>query len=144
MDLTMSSEVFLDTSYLIALSSSEDNLHDKAKALRERVKSERRRLVITRAVLLEIGNSLAKLRYRQQAVVLLSAFEADANIEIIPLSEDLYRRAFALYQARHDKEWGLVDCISFVVMQERRINDALTSDEHFRQAGFRALLREDD
>ncbi|MFM6264927.1 MAG: PIN domain-containing protein, partial [Dolichospermum sp.] len=42
---------------------------------------------------------------------------------------------------REDKEWGLVDCISFIVMQDRGISDALTTDIHFQQAGFRALLR---
>ncbi|MFM5956954.1 MAG: PIN domain-containing protein, partial [Dolichospermum sp.] len=42
---------------------------------------------------------------------------------------------------REDKEWGLVDCISFIVMQDRGITDALTADTHFQQAGFRALLR---
>jgi len=28
------------------------------------------------------------------------------------------------------------------VVEERGIREALTSDEHFRQAGFRSLLRE--
>jgi len=40
-----------------------------------------------------------------------------------------------------DKEWGLVDCISFVVMREKHIINALTSDEHFGQAGFKVLLQ---
>ena len=40
------------------------------------------------------------------------------------------------------KEWGLTDCVSFLVMQDRGLTDALTTDEHFQQAGFRALLRE--
>ncbi len=43
---------------------------------------------------------------------------------------------------RMDKNWGLVDCTFFVVMQEREISKALTADGHFVQAGFRALLRE--
>ena len=40
-----------------------------------------------------------------------------------------------------DKEWGLIDCVSFVVMEYRGITEALTSDAHFEQAGFQALLR---
>lgn len=48
-----------------------------------------------------------------------------------------------MYSLHTDKTWGLVDCISFVVMQERGITDALTADRHFQQAGFRALLLED-
>jgi len=47
----------------------------------------------------------------------------------------------ALFCSRLDKEWGLIDCVSFIVMQERGLTNALTTDEHFEQAGFRALLR---
>jgi hypothetical protein len=68
--------------------------------------------------------------------------EADPNVEILPLSEELYARALQLYNTRSDKEWGLVDCVSFIVMLDRGIQDALTSDKHFLQAGFRALLRD--
>jgi predicted nucleic acid-binding protein len=46
-----------------------------------------------------------------------------------------------LYDARPDKKWTLTDCISFVVMQERGITEALTGDQHFEQAGFTALLK---
>lgn len=47
-----------------------------------------------------------------------------------------------MYSRHTDKTWGLVDCISFVAMQERGITEALTADRHFVQAGFRALLLE--
>ena len=59
---------------------------------------------------------------------------------IVLLSEALCAVALQLFQARADKEWGLTDCVSFVVMQERAITDALTADAHFQQAGFRSLL----
>ncbi len=42
---------------------------------------------------------------------------------------------------RLDKDWSLTDCISFAVMQERSLTEALTSDHHFEQAGFTALLK---
>lgn len=61
----------------------------------------------------------------------------------IVVRQQLYTRAFQLYRQRLDKEWGLIDCVSFIVMQDRGIIAALTTDEHFQQAGFRALLRED-
>ena len=57
------------------------------------------------------------------------------------MTAELYQRAFALYCQRMDKEWGLTDCISFVVMRERGLTEALSADKHFEQAGFRALLR---
>lgn len=90
---------------------------------------------------MEIGNALSKRRYRAAAVALLSSLELDLSIEVVPLSPELYAEAFDLYRGRPDKEWGLVDCVSFVVMKARGITEALTADEHFEQAGFRALLR---
>lgn len=100
-------------------------------------------LVTTRAVLLEIGNALAKLRYRQVAMELLNEIELDPQIEIIPLSESLYQQGLQLYRERRDKEWGITDCISFVVMDDLKLTTALTADIHFQQAGFQALLKQE-
>jgi predicted nucleic acid-binding protein len=50
-------------------------------------------------------------------------------------------RGIQLYDSRPDKQWSLTDCISFVVMQDRGIVEALTGDHHFEQAGFTALLK---
>ena len=99
-------------------------------------------MITARAVILEIGNALAKLRYRAAAIELLNSIEEDPNIEIIPLSEELYEKPIELYRQRQDKEWGITDCISFVVMQDHKLTKALTTDEHFQQAGFKALLLE--
>ncbi len=66
---------------------------------------------------------------------------ADVGTQFIPASSDLFQRGLALFGKRPDKDWSLVDCISFVVMKERRLTDALTTDLHFKQAGFKALLR---
>ena len=137
-------EVFLDTSFAIALSAPTDQFHDRAVRLAAELKSSRTKLVTTRAVLLEVGNALSRQRYRAAAVSLLSSFEADPSVEVLPLSESLYAKALELYSSRPDKEWGLVDCASFVVMSERAITKALTTDEHFQQSEFRALLREAD
>jgi predicted nucleic acid-binding protein len=86
--------------------------------------------------MMEIGNALAKRRYRKAAVTLLEAIEQDSRIEVVPLSEDLYAQAADLYKRRADKEWGLTDCVSFVLMREKGLQEALTTDDHFRQAGF--------
>jgi hypothetical protein len=50
-------------------------------------------------------------------------------------------RGLALYAARPDKEWSLTDCVSFLVMQDHGVTEALTADHHFEQAGFVALLK---
>ena len=139
----MNHEVFLDASFAIALSSSVDDFHPRAVLLAEQLQEAGTQLVTTRAVMLEIGNALSKQRYRSAAIRLLNALDLDPAVEIVPLSEHFYARAFQLYRERADKNWGLTDCVSFVVMTERGLVEALTTDEHFRQAGFRALLREE-
>ena len=133
---------FLDAAYAIALSAVTDQYHKKAEILASQMETASTQMITTRAVILEIGNALAKLRYRAAAIELLDSLEEDPNVEIIALSEELYNRAMELYRQRPDKEWGLTDCVSFVVMQDYGITEALTTDEHFKQEGFRALLLE--
>jgi predicted nucleic acid-binding protein len=135
-------EIFLDTAYAIALSAPTDEHHQAAVQLAGKLGRKRLRLVTTRAVLLEIGNALARQRHRSHGVELLRALEADPAVVIVPVSEELYERAFTLFSDRSDKEWSLTDCLSFVVMADRGIHSGLTTDEHFQQAGFRALMRE--
>jgi hypothetical protein len=140
--LIRSDSVFLDSAYAIALASVTDEFHLEALALAEELEASGTRLLTTWAVLLEIGNALSKVPYRRAAIQLLSSLRTDPSVEIIALSDQLFEQASKLYSERPDKEWGLTDCVSFVVMQARSITDALTTDEHFRQAGFRALLHE--
>ncbi len=134
-------EVFLDSSYAIALSSPTDQHYTVALALATQLRAAKTTIVTTRAVMLEIGNAMSRFRYRSAGVRLLQAIEADPTVEIIPISEALYHQSFDLYASRNDKEWGLIDCSSFIVMAERSISKALTADEHFEQAGFHALLQ---
>jgi predicted nucleic acid-binding protein len=60
---------------------------------------------------------------------------------IVETSGKLFRTGVAFYSRRPDKDWSLTDCISFVVMRDRGITEALTGDHHFEQAGFKALLK---
>lgn len=133
--------VFLDSAYAIALASRTDDHHQRAVALSREIQSRGIKLVTSRAVYFEIGDGLAKLRFRAAAIAFLQAIESAASVEIVPTREDLALAAFELYRNRPDKEWGLTDCIAFVIMRERGVTEALTSDEHFEQAGFKALLR---
>ena len=128
---------FLDTAYTIALSSVTDSYHQRALELAEQIETSQVRLITTRAVIVEIGNALSKPRYRRAAVALLESIEADPRVEIVSLTEDLYFQALNLFRARPDKKWGMTDCISFVVMHERGITDALTTDEDFEQVDYR-------
>lgn len=137
----MAKTVFHDTSFEIALASRRDQNHGRAVQLADQAINEGWTLVTTRAVIFEIGNALSRRRYRVQAIELLQAIMNDLSRQIVEISKVLYDAAFELFSQRTDKDWGLVDCASFIVMKELQITDALTADEHFEHAGFRVLLR---
>lgn len=139
----MNEMFFLDTAFSIATVSPRDQFHQRAIVRLDEIESSKIPLITTQAVILEIGNALSKSAFRHVGIGLLNNYQDDPNTEIISLSDELYNKAFELFSNRPDKEWGLVDCISFIVMKERNIEAALTADEHFVQAGFRALLLEE-
>ncbi len=130
-------KTFVDTAYVVALVNERDELHNKANELV--LEFDNQPLLTTDAVLLEVGNFLAR-NNRQKSVEIIGEFLASKEIEIVRMDESLFDKAFELYKTHADKTWCLVDCISFVVMKENGITDALTSDKHFVQAGFRALM----
>jgi predicted nucleic acid-binding protein len=134
-------DVFLDTGFVVALSSQRDQHHRRARERAQQVSDERTQIVTTRDVLVEIGNALSAVGRRNFAVRYIRSIERDTSFEVVEASADLFHRGLALYDERPDKAWGLTDCISFVVMRDRDIWDALTADRDFEQAGFNALLR---
>jgi hypothetical protein len=66
--------------------------------------------------------------------------ETDPAFQLVRATSELIQRGRKFYRERADKEWPLTDCVSFVVMQDQGLVEALTADRHFEQAGFRALL----
>jgi predicted nucleic acid-binding protein len=74
-------------------------------------------------------------------IQLLSAIRGDSSVEVVAVDPTLETESWQLWESRPDKEWTLVDCTSFVVMQRRKLTDALTTDHHFEQAGFVRLLK---
>jgi len=135
-------EVLLDTSFAIAVTVPTDRFHAKAVRLAHELRQSRAMLVTTHAILAEIGDSFARPPYRVAATQLLRALQHDSGVLVLPVDSNLFSRGHQLFTDRPDKTWGLTDCISFALMQERNIRDALTADRHFEQAGFVALLRD--
>lgn len=134
-------EVFLDTSFIVALENRDDPAHKRAKDLDRQLIADNTTLVTHWGVLLEIGDGYARLGRRHKGIELLSRLDSEAGYEVAPIEATLLSAAMLLYGQRPDKEWGLTDCVSFSMMRERRITKAITADEHFVQAGFEALLR---
>ena len=137
----MKDKVFLDTAFVIASAIGTDAFHEKALELLKEIRALGIQMVITHAIVLEIGNALAGPRYRRLAITALDSMETDDKVTIIPLTEELFEMGYKLYRTRMDKEWGLIDCVSFVTMKQLGIAESLTTDLHFQQAGFAALLR---
>ncbi len=132
--------LFLDTVFIQALLNKRDQYHLLAKAFLPRVRAALA-VWVTEAVFVEVANALSAVN-RPGAVQFIQQCYNTANLCVVTLDTPLLTRALQLYNERPDKTWGLTDCISFVVMREQSLTDALTADVHFVQAGFRALLRE--
>lgn len=134
----MKTPVFIDTGYILALLNSGDEHHGGAAMAAQQVKPP---FITTEAILTEIGNALSRARWRALGYATIQDLRSDPNIEVVSIVPALFDRALALYGERLDKEWGLTDCISFVVMQDRKLTQAMTTDRHFSQAGFVNLLQ---
>lgn len=132
--------LFLDTVYVQALLSKSDQHHAIARRLLRRVQ-DAEEVWLTEAILTEIANALSGIN-RALAAAFVHQCYAPGNVRVVPVDTPLLLRGLVLYEARPDKTWSLTDCISFVVMQENNLTEAVTADHHFQQAGFRALMRE--
>ena len=130
--------IFADSYFFFAILNPHDAAH--AKAI-EVGRQHRRPLMTTAWVLTEVADGLASTPRRAVFRRLLEDLEANKANLIVPANTETFERGVELYHARPDKQWSLTDCISFVVMSEEGITEALTGDHHFEQAGFLALLK---
>jgi predicted nucleic acid-binding protein len=136
-------ERFVDTSGWAEWADQSLAFHSQAVGLFNEVWGRGGRLVTTDFVLAELTallNSPIRMPKPKQ-IELLDAIQADTSVEILSLDALQRRAAWDLWKARADKTWSFVDCSSFVVMQQRRLSEALTTDHHFEQAGFVRLLK---
>lgn len=94
----------------------------------------------TRWGLMEVADGLADSAQRTRVRAWFERLESDPLMRVIGFDDALFQRGLALYDERPDKKWSLTDCISFVVMKDEGLTEALTGDGHFEQSGFVALL----
>jgi predicted nucleic acid-binding protein len=131
-------QFFVDSFYLLALFNSRDAAHRLAV---DWAKVSNRRLITTDWVLTEVADALSSQTSRTNCSRFVEDFRWSHRVEVIPATRELFESGWKMYVDRPDKDWSLTDCISFIVMQERGITEALTGDHHFEQAGFIAHLR---
>jgi predicted nucleic acid-binding protein len=135
--------LFADTVYWIALTNSFDQYHAKAVEVSSALGNCR--LFTTEAVLTEFLNALADKGplIRAAAVEMVEAIMNNSQVTVIPQSRRTFNRSLAFYKSRPDKGYSLTDCGSMLLMRERYLSEALTTDRHFEQEGFVASEEED-
>ena len=129
--------VFADTFHFLALLSPEDEHHGRVKTYAETFRGA---IVTTEWILTEVANGLSGSPYRREAARLIATLPLIPNVIVIGSDPELFQRGTRLYADRPDKEWSLTDCISFTVMRDEKVTEALTRDHHFKQAGFVPLF----
>ena len=139
--LTLRRQVFVDTAAWLALINVDDDFHNLAKQVRKKLQQDNCSLITSDFVLLEVADALTNPRIRSQTINFINRLRNLFGLKIVPISQSLFNAGWQLYSQRLDKDWGLTDCISFVIMQQEGITIAFTSDKHFEQAGFARLLK---
>lgn len=133
-------DVFVDTSGLYALVDRQDAHHAAARDVVARIVRGGRRLVVTDYVVSE-AVTLAKVRASTRvALRVLDLVEQSAGIRIEWIGASRFDAVKAFVRRHVDHDYSFTDCASFVVMRELKLPQALTTDGHFREAGFEALL----
>jgi uncharacterized protein len=95
---------------------------------------------MTEAVLIETLDGFARHQRRAITGAFIHELEDDPEVDIVPTTTIRFHGGLDLFMGLVDKIWSMTDCISFGVMRERKLKQALTADRHFVQAGFEAML----
>jgi hypothetical protein len=129
---------FADTFYFLALLDTREARHAQAVALS---RDSQFHLVTTEWVLAEFGDAYSHPEDRGDFVALYRSLANHPRVKIVPADTALFQRGIDFFEQRPDKQWSLTDCLSFLVMRDEGVTEALTGDHHFEQAGFKALLK---
>jgi uncharacterized protein len=138
------SRLFIDTSGWASLFIPTESFHLQATQCFAQAQQQRQKLATTNYVVTEL---VALLGSRQRAprtslFQYIDSIKTASFVEVIHIDAETDAIAWELCKSRPDKAWSLVDCTSFVVMKQRSIQEALTTDQHFEQAGFVRLLKQ--
>ena len=130
--------MLLDTSGLFCVFHRDERQHAEASRL---FRDASTRLVHSYVLAEFVALCSARRLDRRTTLAFAQELQDTPTVEVFWIEEAYHRAALAYLQSRLDKTYSLCDAVSFLVMQERRIDEALTTDHHFEQAGFQRLLR---
>ncbi|MEX2174450.1 MAG: PIN domain-containing protein [Pirellulaceae bacterium] len=132
--------VFLDTYGLIAWINTRDAAHQRVKSYLD---SYSGKILTTEWVLLEFADAFSLSKSKSFAIEAIKRIQRLPMFLVVKFELAVHQAGFDLYENRSDKDWSdkdwsLTDCVSFAVMTQHGLSEALTADHHFEQAGFRA------
>jgi uncharacterized protein len=127
---------FLDTSYIVALEIKNEDVHNRVLAHWLSLASKRPQLITTTYVFDEVVTLLNSRKLHGKAVEVGTLLLESPDILLVDIDSPLFEQGWQDFKRYKDKSFSLTDCLSFVVMQERNITNALTLDLHFQQVGF--------
>lgn len=129
--------MFLDTSGLFCLLVPTEREHAAAA----RQVHENRSVLTHNYVLAElVALGVARGVRRNLLLPFVRKMQADSLTRVVWVTQELQQRAMDLLEQQSDKRYSLCDAVSFLVMRDAGVQDALTTDHHFEQAGFLRLL----
>ena len=137
------SKLFVDTSGWGNLLDRSQPFHSLAATLYRVARQQNHGIITTNYIIAELVALLTSPLQltRPQIITFVQSLKQSPYIKILHIDARTDHQAWELLSSREDKNWSLVDCSSFVIMQQRNITEALTSDRHFEQAGFVRLLK---
>ncbi len=130
----------MDTSGFYTLLVKGDSMHERASVLMARSRQSRGRFVTTDYVLDETATLLKARGYAHLAIDLFGIIFASAACRVEWMDPERFAQTQRFFLKHRDQDWSFTDCFSFWVMRLLRVRDALTTDAHFRQAGFNPVL----
>jgi uncharacterized protein len=131
--------LFVDTSFILALELTDDQHHDSALQCWRSLATRQPTLVATSYVFDEIVTSFDSRNRHDKAVEIGNRLLTSTVIQLVQVEENLFFEGWNYFQRYEDKSYSLTDCISFLVMTKMNIQKALTFDRHFVQAGFQKI-----
>lgn len=136
-------DLFADTSGWGNIVDASQPYHPLATEIYRAARRQGRKVIITNYVVAElVALMTSPLRIpRPMVIAFIESLRTSPYVEIVHIDRRIDEQVWELFRSRPDKEWSWTDCASFVVMRERGILEALTTDHHFEQAGFVRLLK---
>ena len=136
----MKYEALVDTSGFYALLVERDPMHTRTSGILRKAAKAKSGFVTTDYCLDETATLLRARGLGHLVVPLFETVFASNACTVEWMDPDRFEQTRQFLGKHEDHPWSFTDCFSFCLMKELNIRNALTTDGHFREAGFRPLL----